>query len=111
MGNPICCPSVTYCADNLPRPVFEAGYESNLDWQAWERISKREGSFLYVGEPLMFHRIHRESTTSELIEDNRRWVEDYEMFRRFWPDPIAKLIVKFYRKSESSNSIKEDEGE
>lgn len=111
LGNPICCPSVTYCVDNLPKPIFEVGYKSNVDWQALEKISRRKGSFLYVPLPLVFHRIHRESTTSELIEDNQRWVEDYEMFRRFWPAAIADWIIKFYRKSENSNTIKEDEEE
>lgn len=108
LGNPICCPSVTYCTENLPSPLFEAGYESNVDWQAWERISRLKGSFAYVPKPLMLHRIHSASTTSELIRNDRRWVEDYEMFRRFWPDPAARLIVKFYRRSETSNTVKED---
>lgn len=104
-GNPICCPSVTYCVKNLPAPVFEIKYKSNVDWQTWERISKFKGEFVYLPEILMYHRIHEESTTSELIGESIRWKEDYEMFCRFWPKAIAKSLVKIYKKSEKSNDI------
>lgn len=46
MGNPICCPAVTYVKDNLPEKVFRVGYKSNIDWEAWERLSRMSGEFV-----------------------------------------------------------------
>ena len=42
---------------------------------------------------------------SEIIEDNNRSKEDYEIFRRFWVAPIAKLLTKLYSNSEKSNKV------
>lgn len=56
MGNPICCPAVTYVKDNLPEKVFRVGYKSNIDWEAWERLSRMSGEFVYTGKKLMGHR-------------------------------------------------------
>lgn len=105
MGNPICCPSVTYVMPHLKTPIFENNMESNIDWQAWERISREEGSFVYCRRVLMLHRIHEESTTSKLIEKDGRKAEDLSVFYRFWPKPIALLIEKAYQKSEESNEV------
>ncbi len=76
LGCAICCPSTTLILPNLETPVFKAGFGSNLDWEAWEAISKREGDFLYDTRVLMLHRIHEDSETSHLIHDNRREKED-----------------------------------
>ncbi|MCM1083400.1 MAG: glycosyltransferase family 2 protein [Clostridium sp.] len=105
-GNPICCPSVTYVKRNLPSAPFDAELRSNLDWQLWERLSKKKKSeFVYCAKPLMGHRIHEESETSAVINDNKRSDEDYKIFRMFWPAPIAKAITKVYAKSEKSNKL------
>ena len=53
----------------------------------------------------MGHRVHENSTTTEIIESNQRTIEDLELLKKFWPVPIAKLINKFYKKAEDSNSI------
>ena len=104
--DPICCPSVTYAKDNLPPVVFESHFKSDLDWQAWERISKLKGSFCYVHEPLMGHRIHEESTTTKVIGDNKgRSSEDLEMYMKFWPRPIAEWINRLYAAGQDANSI------
>lgn len=105
LGNSICCPSVTYIKKNLPSMIFEDKYKSNLDWQAWEKISKCEGEFVYCNKILMFHRIHEESTTSKMIAGNKRIYEDYEMFCKFWPKCIAKMLVNFYKKGEKYNNL------
>lgn len=105
LGNAICCPSVTYCMKNLSKPVFQIGLKSNLDWETWERLSRQKGSFIYVPEVLMHHRIHEESTTSELINANKRGGEDFEMFSRFWPKPVASLLTKVYSSSEKYNDV------
>lgn len=105
LGCPICCPSTTFVKGNLPNPVFEYGYKSDLDWQAWEKLSKLKGEFLYCKRPLMSHRIHVESATSQIIGDNARTQEDFEMFQKFWPQSIAKFLTKFYATSQKSNEI------
>lgn len=103
LGNSICCPAVTYAMDNLQMPVFQVGLKSNLDWETWERISRERGEFLYIPEPLMLHRLHEESTTSQLINEHKRGGEDLEMFLKFWPSGIAHLINKFYARGEKYN--------
>ena len=57
---------------------------------------------MYLAKPLMSHRIHEESTTSAIIADNTRTLEDDEVYRKFWPDFIAKFLTKQYQKSEKS---------
>ena len=106
LGNGICCPSVTFAKNNLPNPVFRVHFRSNEDWEAWERLSKMKGEFLYDSTIQMGHRIHEESETSIIIGDNARSKEDYEMFCKFWPKSIAKVLSKVYAKSEKSNETK-----
>ena len=106
LGNCICCPAVTYVKENLPERIFFDKYKSNVDWQTWEAISKQKGSFLFVTDILMYHRIHEESTTTEIIGESLRTKEDYEMFRKFWPEFIARKVSKVYQSSEESNQVK-----
>ncbi|NCB92997.1 MAG: glycosyltransferase family 2 protein [Clostridia bacterium] len=105
MGNPIGCPAVTFMKENLPQTVFQSGFRSDEDWEAWEMISRLKGSFLYLPKIGMLHRIHGDSETSVILGDNARVEEDYVMFCKFWPKPIARLLVKFYSKSEKSNRL------
>ena len=105
MGCPICCPSVTFAKDHLPQPIFVKGFRSCEDWEAWEKLSRRKGAFLYHSTPQMYHRIHEGSETSAIIGDNARSQEEYEMFRKFWPDWIARLLVKVYAKGQASNDL------
>ena len=105
MGNPICCPSTTYVKNKFPEEPFEVKYASNVDWMMLERVSRCKGEFCYVTQISMYHRIHEESTTSEIIGNNARGQEDYEMFCKFWPKRIAKLIARIYGNSEKSNNI------
>ena len=105
MGNAVCCPAVTLVKDAVPLPLFQNNMKSNIDWQAWERLSRQKGEFAYLAEPLMCHRIHEHSTTSELLEINGRQEEDLFMFRKFWPESIAKLIDRLYKNREKSNKV------
>lgn len=105
LGNPICCPAVTFNSELLPEQVFANHFRSNEDWEAWEKIARREGSFEYIPEVQMYHRIHEESETSAIIGDNSRSKEDYEMFIKFWPELIAKGLTKLYSLSEKSNQL------
>lgn len=106
LGCGICCPSVMFVRGNLPDRIFQAGYQSDLDWQAWERLSKLDGDFLYCPKRLLLHRIHSGSETSRIIADNRRKSEDLEMFCRFWPPMIARVLAKIYASAEKSNTLK-----
>lgn len=100
-GNAICCPSVTFCKKNITiDKIFKSNFISNMDWLAWERISKIKGNFIYINDLLIGHRIHEEATTSKLIKENKRTMEDYEMFLRFWPRWLAKIVNKFYKTNE-----------
>lgn len=103
LGNPICCPAVTYNKNLLPSTLFHEGFKSNIDWEAWEKISKLKGDFVYCSKSLMGHRVHESSTTTQIINSNLRTKEDYEMLKKFWPVPFAKLINLFYKKAEQSN--------
>ncbi|HOO79521.1 MAG TPA: glycosyltransferase family A protein [Lachnospiraceae bacterium] len=105
MGSPICCPSVSYVKSNLPKQLFTSGYQSDVDWQAWERFSRLRGSFVYIPKILLYHRIHEDSETTRIIGENNRTVEDYEMYCKFWPKPIARVLEHFYNKGEDSNRL------
>ena len=105
LGNGICCPAVSFAVNNIPNPVFSVHFRSDEDWEAWERLSQLKGEFLYDPTILMGHRIHKDSETSVILGDNARSKEDYEMFCKFWPKLIAKILVKFYSRSEKSNNI------
>ena len=105
LGNAICCPSVTFAGGNLPERLFGSRFKADLDWQAWERISRLKGSFCYIPEPLMGHRIHSDSTTTKEIGENHRTEEDLEMFRKFWPEGMARLLNHFYSGSEKANRL------
>lgn len=105
LGNPICCPAVTFVKTNLPEEVFTHGFRSNEDWEAWEVLSMLKGAFCYSKQIGMYHRIHEGSETSIIIGDNARTQEDFVMFCKFWPRPVAKLLAKIYASSEKSNKI------
>ena len=104
-GCPICCPSVTFARENLPKTVFQVGFRSAEDWQAWERLSKLKGSFIYNKGIFVGHRIHQDSETSHILQDNQRQKEDYTKFCKFWPKRIARILTKAYSESEKSNEL------
>ena len=104
LGNPIACPSVCYNLGLVQVPLFKKNYKSNLDWEAWEELACVKGSFVYVKKPLVWHRLHEGSETSQLIKNDTRSFEDLEMLKKFWPSPIAKLIFSQYRKAQQENA-------
>ena len=104
LGSPICCPAVTYVKERCgAENIFSTEMKVSLDWDQWEIQSRKKGAFVYRAEPLMCHRVHEESETTKLIASNIRGEEDLQMFRRFWPEPIAKRLGKAYAASEKSN--------
>ena len=104
-GNGICCPAVTFVVKNCPKEIFSSDYLCNIDWFAWENLSKLKGRFIYDKKILMGHRISEESTTTDIIKNGIRTKEDYSIYCKFWPRWIAKLLTKAYKNSEKSNQL------
>lgn len=105
IGNAVCCPSVCLHKSQVPSFRFSETMSCDLDWDAWSRLAREKGSFVYIPEVLMAHRIHEQSETTKLLDDGSRFEEDYEIIRRYWPKPIAKWLMKHYAKSADSNQI------
>lgn len=103
LGSPICCPSVLYHKSILGDFSFDPAYKCDLDWDAWSRIARQKGAFVYIPTPLMGHRIHEESETTHLLATGERFAEDLSMFRRYWPLPLAHLVMRLYSQSAKSN--------
>lgn len=104
-GSAICCPSVTINKKITGENPYKTEFKCDLDWDTWDKMSKYKERFLYISKELMQHRIHEESETTNLIQDNTRLKEDFLMFKRYWPEPIAKLLMKFYGKAIETNQI------
>lgn len=105
LGDPIMCPSVAFAKENLPDQIFKNHFLASEDWEAWENLSRLRGDFLYDSRILMYHRIHPGSTTTLAVRNHIREKEDYEMYRKFWPEWIARILIHFYSKSEDSNNV------
>lgn len=105
-GCSICCPAVTFVTKNCPKDIFKSHFQCDCDWHAWEVLSSKKGAFTFIPEPLVGHRISAETTTTDIINQGIRTKEDYEILRRFWPEPIAKILTKLYQTSEKSNNLK-----
>lgn len=104
LGNPICCPAVSFNKERTGNILFDPEFKNAVDWDMWERLSKQKGSFVYIPMTLMAHRVHENSTTTENIANNTRKKEDLILFRRFWPFPIAVMIAKIFSLSEKNNA-------
>lgn len=101
-GNPIMCPSCTYNKKMLGEPVFQSSYKFALDWDTMASLADRKGRFVCVERPLLYYRVHEEATTKQCIKDHRREREEREMFSRFWPSWVVKLLMKGYQKAYDS---------
>ena len=104
-GCAICCPTVCININRFPNFRFDEKMTVCLDWDAWERLSKENGEFIYIPTPLLLHRIHQNSETTAQLEAGNRQQEDFEMLCRFWPKKIAEILLKQYSKSEKSNIL------
>lgn len=105
VGCAICCPAVTYIKKNAGEKVFDTTYKNSCDYMTWVNLSNKSGAFMYIPKHLVGHRIYAESATSKNLGENIRKKEDLEIMCNFWPKPIARLINKFYAKSEKSNIV------
>jgi len=95
-GNPICCPSVMFHREKIGHFQFSPDFSYNLDWEAWLRLSQRQGDFIYVKKRLMIHRIHGGSALVKGTLSESRRGEDEALFRRFWPAPFARILSGIY---------------
>lgn len=105
LGSAICCPSVTINKKITGENPYKTELKCDLDWDTWDKMTNYNAKFLYIPKELMLHRIHEESETSNLIENNIRLEEDLLMLKRYWPEPIAKFIMKFYSKAVKTNNM------
>jgi len=103
MGCPVSCPSVAYNKRRFPDFAFVTYMKTDMDWEAWYRLSQEPGEFIYIKDRLIGHRIHEGSETSGGIESGARSAEDLEMYKRYWPDGIARILHRFYEKGLDSN--------
>ncbi len=98
-GNPICCPSCTYNKELTGDPLFESSLQYALDWDTLIRLADQSGRFICIEWPLFYYRIHESNATKACMKDERRSREETEMFSRFWPGPVVKGIMHFYRRA------------
>lgn len=100
LGNPITHPTVVCVKDRLPDKPFDERYKADMDWDLFERLSRQKGSFVYVPDILLYHRMNDQNQTAQLLKTtNDRYSEDLEILSRFWPRFIARIIMRFYKKS------------
>lgn len=102
-GSPIPCPSVMYNKETIGDFEFSDQFSVNMDWEAWLRLSEMKGAFLFINKKLMTHRIYTESQTSVGLANNTRRIEDWALFARAWPKPIARILSRLYALSYRSN--------
>ncbi len=97
-GNSINCPGVTYNKKRIKGKIFTSNLKFALDWDTFLKISKLNGKNVYIHKRLINYRIHDGATTKEFIMNNKRKTEDFEMFNKFWPKWITKILMFFYVK-------------
>lgn len=96
-GNPLPCSSVTFDRAKLSDFRFATDLASNLDWEAWIRLTQAGVRFSRDPERLIGRRRNPHTATSRLIASGQRQAEDLVMFRRLWPRPLSDLIALAYR--------------
>lgn len=98
-GNSICCPSCTYNYSMIGDSMFCSSYSFALDWENLWELAERPGRFLCCETPLLAYRVHDGATTKACIADKRREQDETAMFRKMWPEWMAALLMRGYRKA------------
>jgi len=96
-ADPIPCPTVMLYREAAREFAFASGWKTGLDWVAWLDLAKRDGSFVYVREPLVQRRVHAGCATQ--VDLQARGEEDMRILRSQWPAPVAALIGRLYERS------------
>ena len=104
-GYPMCCAGTTYVKRRFPTIDFIPDWHNSHDWDAVIRLACEKGEYLFIRKPLVGHRIYLESQTTTVIKSGIRYGEDLSCFRRYWPKPIADIVMKQYMKSYDSNIL------
>ena len=97
-GNTICCPSCTYNLRTMTTPLFLSKLKHACDWDLFIDLAFKPGRVVYVPDVLTCKRIHDTSATKNDILSGLRNSEDYYLFSRLWPKPIAFLLSKLIKK-------------
>jgi len=105
LGYPMCCAGTTYVKRRFGALDFIPDWHNSHDWELVIRFAKEKGEFLYIRELLLGHRIYLESQTTNTIGSGVRYREDLDCFRRYWPEPVARAIMKRYSKAYDSNKL------
>ncbi|MDR0875290.1 MAG: glycosyltransferase [Clostridiales Family XIII bacterium] len=105
LGYPMNCPGTTYVKRRFDSVDFIPNWHNSHDWEAAIRLAGECGDFLYIPDLLLGHRIYAASQTTNTIGSGIRRAEDFACFRRYWPEPIAKAILKQYVKAYDSNKL------
>jgi len=103
LGCPICCPAVTYNKSKIGNINFRTDYQNSHDWEAYVRLAKLSGEYVYIPKSLVGHRVYTDSQTTKSIANGVRVKEDIEILNSIWPKSIAKLVMLFYKKSIDNN--------
>jgi hypothetical protein len=103
LGDPICCPSVTINKALEPPFLFSAEYNCVLDWHAWYQLAQKDGSFVFIHQRLMRHRVHHESETSNQIKQGKRRSEEESMLQQIWGKPLGTCIAWVYQLGQLEN--------
>jgi len=102
-GSPVCCPSVTYNKKEIANFSFTGAYSINMDWLAWLALARTPGSFKYISQPLVYHRIHAFSETSVGLKENRRQLEDRSVLQKIWGPRLGRILARIYSCAYRSN--------
>jgi glycosyltransferase involved in cell wall biosynthesis len=103
IGDPICCPSVTINKFAEPEFKFSVAYNCVLDWHAWYQLAQKDGSFVFIHQRLMRHRVHHESETSNQIKQGKRRSEEESMLQQIWGKPLGTCIAWVYQLGQLEN--------
>ncbi|MEI6265720.1 MAG: glycosyltransferase family A protein [Sphingobacteriia bacterium] len=102
-GNPISCPTVTFNKNKIGQFSFNRNYRFVVDWFAWLELSKQKGSFVYINQALIQHRIHEKSATTNEMKDGARTKEEKEILSIIWGKWLGSIIAFVYQLSHYQN--------
>ena len=94
-GNPINCPTVTFNKQIIPDFEFSPTYVILYDWEAWIKLAKMPGAFVYLSDRLLQYRFHEGSVTSSQIEKFKQ--EELSILKTIWGSMIGRLVFNIYQ--------------
>jgi hypothetical protein len=105
LGYPMCCAGTTYVKKRFGTIDFLPDWHNSHDWESVIRLANEKGEFVYIRDLLLGHRIYLESQTTHTITSGIRYGEDLACIQHYWPEPIAKAIMKQDSKAYNSNVL------